>query len=78
MNIVFMVNIGQIFKSDISGMAQWWSVKGFVRYMYPTFGRLVSKRRLGRDPTKPPHLLKCWVYQPNLQLLDELVALMAM
>lgn len=49
-----------------------------VRLNLPAEWQKGSKRRLGRNPTKPPHLLKYWVYQPNLRLLDKLVALMAM
>ena len=49
-----------------------------VRLNLPTEWQKGNKRRLGRDQTKLPHLLKCWVYQPNLQLLDMMVTLMAM
>lgn len=49
-----------------------------VRLNLPAERQKGSKRRLGRDPTKPPHLLKCWVYQPNLRLLDMMVTLIAM
>lgn len=48
-----------------------------VRLNLPAEWQKGSKRRLGRDPTKPPDLLKCWAYQPNLKLLDRLVALIA-